>query len=261
MARTRRAKPQLTESWDAVDDSEDERAPLYSEGDERDELGDSYKPDSVARSTAFGKEEEDQATPLPNGRPSRSGRATLANGNGLKEETPRRRNVRSAREPEFIMPSSPDGGRPRAKQNLRASTPHFRNNQRSLTSDAGVFRSTPGLRWSSQLDGTSDETSGESELQQYPQLLWSHILAPILGYTWSVATTAWIIIAPFFKYGLAIWAIIGLLIFARNFLTDTVNNALSPICRIPFTSYLNLAFCPGTLKTNYRIPPMFLGNQ
>ena len=51
---------------------------------------------------------------------------------------------------------------------------------------------------------------------------------------------------PITKSFLAIWLLVGALIIGTNLINDTISNALSPICRIPGTGYLNLPFCPTT---------------
>jgi len=45
-------------------------------------------------------------------------------------------------------------------------------------------------------------------------------------------------------YLLAVWMLVGLAIIARNLVTTSIYASLSPICRIPGTSYLDLPFCP-----------------
>lgn len=47
------------------------------------------------------------------------------------------------------------------------------------------------------------------------------------------------------SYLLAIWMLFGLVVIARNLITTSIYASLSPICRIPGTSLLNLPFCPG----------------
>lgn len=44
---------------------------------------------------------------------------------------------------------------------------------------------------------------------------------------------------------LAVWILIGVGIFTRNAITSSINNALSPVCRIPGANFLNLPFCPS----------------
>lgn len=58
------------------------------------------------------------------------------------------------------------------------------------------------------------------------------------------------------SYMLAIWMLFGLLVIARNLVTTSIYASLSPICRIPGTSLLNLPFCPpGAGGGHENIPP------
>jgi hypothetical protein len=56
---------------------------------------------------------------------------------------------------------------------------------------------------------------------------------------------------------LAIWMLFGLGVIARNLITTSIYASLSPICRIPGTSLLNLPFCPGSSGSGPEdIPPV-----
>ncbi len=46
---------------------------------------------------------------------------------------------------------------------------------------------------------------------------------------------------------IAIWLLFGVLVLMRNFVTNSLYSSLSPICRLPGTSFLNLPFCPDQL--------------
>jgi hypothetical protein len=46
------------------------------------------------------------------------------------------------------------------------------------------------------------------------------------------------------SYLLAIWLLFGLGVILRTLVTNTVYASLSPVCRIPGASFLNLPFCP-----------------
>lgn len=222
MARTRRARAELTESWEDVDNSyfagecgEDE--PIYGEEDERDELGSQY------------------------------------------------------REPELVMPSSPDGAvrrvsnRVNAKNPQRASTPHFRMNQRSLTSDAGEIRKkqrtvTPRQRMADR-SMTSDagrmggsrlreqhDVAGESDDEaagsQYPALIWRRGVRPLLRYAIDVVGYSLQYMKPLLGWLLLLYVLLAAMVFGSGFLTNSISNALSPVCRLPFTS--SLPFCPAS---------------
>ncbi|KAI9047541.1 hypothetical protein LZ554_008257 [Drepanopeziza brunnea f. sp. 'monogermtubi'] len=46
------------------------------------------------------------------------------------------------------------------------------------------------------------------------------------------------------SYFLAIWLLFGILITVRNLVTNSIYASMSPLCRIPGSSFLNLPFCP-----------------
>ena len=53
------------------------------------------------------------------------------------------------------------------------------------------------------------------------------------------------------SYALAIYVFIGMLLLLRNLLTASIYSALSPICRLPGTSILQLPMCKPPLSANY----------
>lgn len=249
MARTSRTRPELTESWDDVeDDNYEEEMPIYDDDDEREEMRGSYRPSS---------REEDDGT-------SRTSRASR--GSRTANGTPGARNTRFSANPELVMPSSPDAGR--SKGNLRASTPHFRLNERSMTSDAGKMNgsktkmraSTPHFRMN-QRSFTSDAGKFGSRLKEefnendeedqtsYPSAAWEHILRPLLAYCVDVVGIALRNAKPLLGYGLLVYLLVGLLVFGAGFISNTINNALTPICRIPGASWMNLPFCPASTRS------------
>ncbi|KAK0777449.1 hypothetical protein LTR91_013061 [Friedmanniomyces endolithicus] len=234
MTRARGTPLDLTESWDDVHDDDDDDGTLYTKDDERAEMRDSYRSD--ARDSA----------------PQRDMRSSRTNFRSKADDGDRRRSARLSVEPELRMPASPDAGRSSARtENLRASTPHFRLNNRSMTSDAGSMNgeakmraSTPRMRLS-QRSMTSDagrfgakvkdDDDDEDETTQ-PNVLWRRVLRPLLAYAFDVA---------------------GVLVFGAGFATNTINNALTPICRIPGASYLHLPFCPSPTTTELQGPAEF----
>ena len=217
-----------------MEDYEEDRQ-IYDEDEERDELGEEYRPRTYKT------------------------RASLVDGRDL----PRRRNLRSSVEPELVMPS-PDGS-PNKASSKRASTPHIRSLERSLTSDAGELRkktrsATPRTR---KLDRSTtsdaghfrasklsqhrdaDYDSDEEDAAQPATMLWQRVFRPILGYLGSVAALALQNLKPLLAFGVLLYLVVAALVFAGGFLTNSINNALTPICRLPFTS--SLSFCPVSI--------------
>lgn len=234
MARTRRARAELTESWEDVDNSYfaegGDGEPIYDEEEERDEMGSQYSqyrdPDSPRRRTERGA---------------------------------------SSNEPELVMPSSPDAAvrrvsnRVNSKTPQRASTPHFRMNQRSLTSDAGEIRkkqraATPRQRMADRSMTSDAGRMGGSRLReqhdvddeatgsQYPALLRNRALGPLLRYVTDVVGYSLQYLKPLLGWLLLLYVLLAAMVFGSGFLTNSISNALSPVCRLPFTS--SLPFCP-----------------
>jgi hypothetical protein len=235
MARSRRSRPGLTESWDDVDE-QDSESDIFASGDEREELGESYASERqrASRSQAQIDDEEEDVS-------SEAARNALRNSGTLDNETkPRKRTTRSG-DSELVMPSSPDGAQKRASIS-RAKTPHSRLNQRSLTSDAGSFmRRAQGPAPGQTKDEFDDEIDNTSDLN-WPFVIWQKAVVPTLWYAFDILRIA--ATNPFTKSVLAIWLVVGAFMLAGNFVNNTVSNALSPLCRIPGSSFLNLPFCP-----------------
>ncbi|PIB03203.1 hypothetical protein CB0940_11617 [Cercospora beticola] len=240
MARTRRARPtDLTESWDDVSDSRHSEG-IYDEQTEREEVGSAY---------------ETSRNP--------SQRAT-----NNENESPRRRTLRSSVEPELVMPSAPDARAHHTKDGRkRDATPRFRLNERSNTSDAGQIRklsraTTPRARMAersmtsdagrfqksklSQHNEEEYESDEEktSKTSQYSAVAWSKIIKPLLSYTTDVVGLVLHNMKPIFGWALLVYLLAAALVFGSGFLNNTINNALTPICRLPFTG--GLPFCPNS---------------
>lgn len=253
MTRSRRreagqtATTSLTESWDDMQDYSDEpEKQIYSSDEERDEMGSEYH--SPPRMN--GSSHQDQGRPR------------------------QRRNLRSSVEPELVMPSSPN-----AASKQRASTPHMRLNQRSLTSDAGEIRkktrsSTPRLRMGDRsMTGDAGRIKGSSRLREgegvddedeyeeyedgegYTSLMWRRVVRPLLGYAFSVLGLVLQNLKPLLAAGLVGYLLIAAVVFGSGFLTTTISHALSPICRLPFTSHF--AFCPAMDRPELQGPAEF----
>ena len=232
MPRTRRARPQhLSESWDDVaDDMDDE---TFTDEEEQ--------------------EEQDEREARMNGRRSSA----------------QKRMTRTSVEPELVMPSSPNAVNGNSKPKNRAKTPHFRMNERSLTSDAGdmdasrkIRTRTPHFRLSDRSmtsdagkfmrrQSTLHEDDEDDDLQGgYLRLAWERILAPVIRYLSEIVGLVLANAKPLIAYALFAYLVGAALIFGSGFFVNSVNNALSPLCRIPgVTRFFNPPFCPLSTKT------------
>lgn len=76
----------------------------------------------------------------------------------------------------------------------------------------------------------------------------------MLSWSMDVLGRALRILKTPISYALAIWLLFGLGVVVRNLITTSIYASLSPICRIPGTSLLNLPFCPGGGGDNDHVP-------
>ncbi|KAK5732420.1 hypothetical protein LTR17_010596 [Elasticomyces elasticus] len=257
-ARGAATRPDLSESWDDVDDDYEDSDETYSKEDERAEMRDSYRSDTT-----------------PRRRDMRSSRTVESA--DKTEDTSRRRSARISAEPELRLPGSANGDGARAsgrEAKMRASTPHFRLKERSMTSDAGklngngnVMRaSTPHFRLNQRsmtsdagrfgLKSTANEVDDEDD-EDKGGVLWRKVMRPSLGYAMDVAGMALQNLKPLLGYALLLYILGGALVFGIGFLTNTVNNALTPLCRIPGASFLHLPFCPSPTTSEIQGPAKF----
>lgn len=257
MARTRQSRAGLTESWDAVDEREDFDDQIYDDTEEKEELGSSYFSNRSSRSRAKPDQDDDEngefVSPEASRNARQNGRIPHDAGFEREEIKPRKRNTRSSVDQGLVMPSSPDALNTKAAK-LRASTPHFRANQRSLTSDAGQLRRAAARDAPKTKDEFDDEIDETSDLN-WPIMLWDRALKPVVGYAIDIVRI--LVTSKITKNFIAVWLAIGIFMFVRNFVTQSVNNALSPLCRIPGSSYLNLPFCPIQIAPELSGPAEF----
>ncbi|QIW98282.1 hypothetical protein AMS68_003800 [Peltaster fructicola] len=253
MARSRPRQPDLTESWDELGSSDSFDSQIYTHDDEKKEMGSQYlssqdmhsqetgsqclsSQDIPSQETTLSTEDDERAT---RGRTPRN-----AIKKSVRLETPeeeqegvRRRTTRSGAGPQLVMPSSPDAVREDKKgAKLRAQTPHFRLNQRSMTSDAGFHR--------------HQSAQGTTESNSIAQI----ILAVL---SWALDIVRIAVNNPIVKYGFAAWLVVGIAIMGKNYATDSLYSALSPLCRLPMVPYLNLPFCESYLSGEIHGPAEF----
>ena len=88
-------------------------------------------------------------------------------------------------------------------------------------------------------------------------------IMPILSWLYDITYSALHILKTPISYALAIYLLLGLLVLFRNLLTTSIYTALSPICRIPGASLLNLPICSSNVPHSYKgaNPPPVEFNQ
>lgn len=111
-----------------------------------------------------------------------------------------------------------------------------------MTSDAGRFQKSK-LSQHNEEEYESDEEK-TSKTSQYSAVAWSKIIKPLLSYTTDVVGLVLHNMKPIVGWALLVYLLAAALVFGSGFLNNTINNALTPICRLPFTG--GLPFCPNS---------------
>ncbi|KAL8649874.1 MAG: hypothetical protein Q9226_005395 [Calogaya cf. arnoldii] len=167
-------------------------------------------------------------------------------------DTPRRRSnrarSRASAEPELIMPSIHE-------DSLDGSWYTEEKSQLRRSPRKVAWQSTATRKATSSSAASKPYEEKAEDLPRRPkkQQTWSaapamDYLQPITRFAFEVLGKAFGIMKPFLSFCLALYFIVGLLILLRNLLTSSVYSALSPICRIPGTSLLNLPMCHSTVS-------------
>ncbi|GAM83123.1 hypothetical protein ANO11243_011090 [Dothideomycetidae sp. 11243] len=150
----------------------------------------------------------------------------------FNDSTPRKRNLKSSQynaQSGFVVPtlehtSSYDGGALPNERSPSESTPA-----------RGRVRRSPRRQPLGRAKHSSEESMTTT--------IWENVLAPSLSYLLSILGLALKFAKPIIAYALAIYLLVGGLIFVRNLFFTSVSRALAPICRVPGASSLGLPFC------------------
>lgn len=237
MRSRRPRKPQLGESWVVESDLDGEYEPSTSDsGEDAPTLPLNNSHLFQSKVTPSKNEPEDGANVLPGSRRKSLGRV----------ETPRTRAAhktsKATTEPEFIMPSihnaHPSVAWTGDKKLRSKETPQRASNRR-----ANFARSTRG-----------EQNGKDSVAYDWLEDIFGTILLvlrPILRWTYDVAGTTFNTLKTPIALLIAVYILLGMSVFLRNLLTSSIYSALSPVCRIPGSSLLNLPMCKSTLPAEF----------
>lgn len=171
-----------------------------------------------------------------------------------------RRPKRSTRspDPEFIMPSldyravdgsweglsSRDDSRSvGSRQRRKSSTPEKQAEKRRRSSRQATQNGSPQKR-SHPPDVRPPQRPADGAGSEFLDIMAGHATA-MVSFVLDVLGKSLRILKTPISYALAVWLLLGLTIMMRNFLTNSIYSSLSPLCRIPGSSLLNLPFCPS----------------
>lgn len=189
--------------------------------------------------------------------------------------TPPRRQTRGntrSPEPELIMPSpsleldSLDGSWAEASRNAKftgarssGKAPEARRRSGRVSNGSpekrGRTTKTNAASASGPAPRSATYQNESSGIQDILDVAVNHI-AIMLSWFLEVLGGALGVLKKPLSYFLAIWLLFGLLVVVRNLVTTSIYASLSPVCRMPGASLLNLPFCPAyRVDTTHGPPP------
>ena len=173
--------------------------------------------------------------------------------------TPRQKisrpNARASAEPEFIMPSPSTAGGNISSSWLGEETP--KGNRRANQAGNQMRRLE---RYHGPHEPNPSSSSDSGVMKAFDSFM--EFLTPIFLYIVSVLGQVFHMLKLPIAFIIAVWCILGFSVFLRNFLFTSIYSALSPICRIPGSSFLNLPMCKSPVAIEYHgddPPPVQFG--
>ena len=182
-----------------------------------------------------------------------------------RRTTPPRRGARGARspDPEFVMPSlDPDtmeaswaeststSARQQKGRHLVQKESRRRNSRQMQSDEVPEKRARNRISTGQNISPTSRHVAREpSQLEEVIEAVVDKG-GNMLGHLLDILGGAFRILKTPLSYILAIYLLFGLGVVLRTLVTNSVYASLSPVCRIPGASLLNLPFCPA-----YRVDP------
>ena len=158
---------------------------------------------------------------------------------------PRRRpkaNTRASAEPELIMPMVYEGGISNSWISEDAGS------RRPQTRQTRLRRSSPEKTPS--FTRKRAEQTAHMTVESAADDVVSFI-QPIFRYIYEVLGRAFQRMITPLSFIVAVWLLLGVSMFLRNLFFSSLRSALSPICRVPGTQFLNLPICQPTALAQY----------
>jgi hypothetical protein len=170
-------------------------------------------------------------------------------------ETPRKRtsrtSTRASVEPDLIMPSihenDLDGSWPDAKirRSQRLESIHGEDSPGKATRrQSTAEKASRGAGAKSKTPKTNASSTKTWETVE-------DLMKATLGWIYDVMGGALVKLKGPISYIVAIYLLVGLMMFLRNLLFSSVYSAMSPICKIPGSSFLNLPMCHSGVSSQY----------
>ena len=161
----------------------------------------------------------------------------------IPRKRPARTSARASAEPEFIMPSIHEGSIGNAwlggERRRIERSPEKRNKKPQKTRHRDEGRSRK-----------ASEMTAQDIVADFGATI-NAFVKPMLSWMYDVLGGALQSLKTPMSYLLAVWLLFGLLVFVRHLLFSSIYTALSPICRIPGSSFLNLPMCKSPISVQH----------
>lgn len=215
-----RSKPQLGDSWVVESDGDDEGDSIKSPAHTNSDL-------STIAEPGTGAQKKDPTS------------KALTNTNESPRKRTSRTSARPSAEPELMMPSIHEDtmdGSWLESRGLRKTTTRAPRQEMRSTPTSDSRRAAP-----------AKHEVGVKKLEEL-----GNFLRLPLSWTYDVLGGALGALKTPISYALAVYLFFGLMLLLRNLVTTSLYSALSPICRVPGASLLNLPMCHSHPSSNYK---------
>lgn len=153
---------------------------------------------------------------------------------------PSRPTTRASGEPDFIMPSLHEGGISSSWLGDQSEAP-----------GRGTSEASNKARRPEAVGGGAPHISKRSRSQHQASEHLTTFLSPIWSWVYDVLGGALHTLKKPISYMVAIWFLFGMLVLLRNLFFISLYSALSPVCRVPGASLLNLPMCQSPVAVKY----------
>ena len=161
------------------------------------------------------------------------------------QKRPSRAIASTSAEPDLIMPSLHGG----SSSVFWLENEKPRVERETSKASTTVHPQRPGVKGTSTFYDSKDRARhGQSPRASKD---FASFVTPIFAWTYDVLGGALHALKTPISYLIAGWLLIGLLVFVRNLLFSSIYSALSPVCRIPGVSFLNLPMCRSSVTIHY----------
>ena len=222
-----------------------ERTPALSR--QKAQLGESWVVESESDGVGDGDGDDEYSPAASTTTARQAEKAKLSQFEAEPPETPRRRSTRPSKkasaEPELIMPSIHEGS---------VGGSWLGEDKRKVEREPNQA-SRRAKKYEERDEGRPQRSSDPTPQERLAKMSEATIkfVTPMISWAFDVLGGALHTLKTPISWILAAWLLVGLLLFLRNLVFSSVYSALSPLCRISGSSFLNLPMCQSPISVQY----------